>query len=149
MIKDWSETEFLERVHARVRQLGKPESRLLKDADGTGDEIRKVPKHGRQVATLVIIARALRWTLGQAMGTQDPTAFFDRELEVDPRKLTLALSIAEELLRDEKPRTAADLANATSRIYSVFADREARGLPLDDAEARALIESLMRRLLAK
>lgn len=148
-MKDWSETEFQDRVVARVKQLGKPETTLLREAGLTGDEIRKVPKRGRRIDTVLGIARALQWTVGQAIGVQDPTLFLDREREIDPTKLARALALAEDAIGENRPGDAATLADAASLVYSVLSERESAGVSLDDGEARAVIESLLRRFFAK
>lgn len=149
-MQDWSEPDFQARVIARITQLGEKETTLLRAVGLTGDEIRKIPKRGRRVDTLLGIAKALRWTVGQALGIQDPTLFLEREREIDPTKLALALSLAEDTVGDnpggERVRVVAD---AASLVYSVLSEREANGQPLDDEEARALISSLLRRFFAK
>jgi hypothetical protein len=47
-MQDWSEGDFQARVNARIEQLGKPETTLLRNAGLTGDEIRKIPKRARR-----------------------------------------------------------------------------------------------------
>lgn len=149
-MKPWSEKEFQTRVLARLAQIGKAEFTALRDAGGTGDEIRKIPKRGRRIDTVLIIARACQWTVGQAMGIQDPTLFLDREREIDPRKLTRALTIAEDVLGDNPEGQTPDiLSDAASLVYSVLSEREAEGKSLDDDEARSVIESLLRRFFTK
>jgi hypothetical protein len=147
---EWSEAEFQARVKARLEQLGKPESTALIEAGGTGDEIRKLPKRGRRIDTVFLIARACRWTIGQALGIQDPARFFDREREIDPRKLSRAFVIAEQAIGDNPEGQRPDkLAEAASLVYSVLSEREAGGKSLDDGEARLVIESLLRRFFPK
>jgi hypothetical protein len=149
-MKAWSEPEFQARVAARVAQLGEPEATLLRRAGLSGDEIRKEPKRARRIDTVVGIARALRWTLGQALGLQDPTLFLDRDLEIDPKKLNLALEIAEDVIGDnpEGNRIGA-LADVASLVYSVLSERAAEGLPIDDATMRSVLESTLRRSLPR
>lgn len=149
-MRDWSETLFQERVNARIAQLGKTKTTLLREAGLTGDEIRKEPKRGRRIDTIFGIARALQWTVGQAIGIQDPTLFLDREREIDPSKLALAMSLAEAAIGDNpEGQKPAVLADAASLVYSVLSERESAGSPLSDEEARAAIESLLRRVFAK
>jgi hypothetical protein len=149
-MREWSEIEFQARIEARIRQLGRPETTLLREAGLTGDEIRKGPKRGRRIDTIFGIARALQWTVGQAMGMQDPTLFLDRELEVDPAKLARSLQIAEDVIGDNpEGRDMAALAEQACLAYSVLAERESGGKSLDDAEARSIIESLLRRFFTK
>ncbi len=145
-VKEWSEPEFQARVAARVAQLGEPEATLLRRVGLSGDEIRKEAKRGRRIDTVVGIARALRWTLGQALGLQDPMLFLDRDLEIDPKKLTLALEIAEAVIGDnpEGQRIGA-VADVASLVYSVLSEREAEGLPIDDETMRSVLESTLRR----
>lgn len=151
MVRDWSENEFQARVVARIAQLGKPESTLLKAAGLTGDEIRKVPKRGRRIDTVLGIARALNWTIGQAIGIQDPTLFLGREREVDPKKLALSLSLADEIVGDNPTggRDVQVVADAASLVYSVLSEREAAGKSIDDSEVREAIGSLLRRSFAR
>jgi hypothetical protein len=146
VMKNWSETDFQARVEARIAQLGETETTLLRRAGLTGDEIRKSPKRGRRIDTVIGIARALRWTVGQALGLQDPTLFLDRELEVDPKKLSLALAIAEDVIGENpEGRSAAALADIASLVYSIISEREASGLPIDADVIRSVIESILRR----
>ena len=142
---DWSESDFRDRIEARIRQLGLPETTLLKAAGLSGDEIRKTPKRGRRIDTIVGIARALRWTLGQAIGIQDPTLFLDREREIDPARLAKALEIVDQAL-DGAEVPANVLADAASLVYSTLAEAEANGCPPDHEQSRQLIESLVRRV---
>lgn len=149
-MREWSEADFQARVQARIRQLGQPETTLLRQAGLSGDEIRKAPKRGRRIDTVLGIARALKWTVGQAIGIQDPTLFLDQEREIDPAKLARALSLAEETIGDNpEGRRVSVLADVASLVYSVLSERESDGLPLDDDEARALIASLLRKVFAK
>jgi hypothetical protein len=146
MTKEWSEADFQARVEARIAQLGEPETTLLRRAGLTGDEIRKAPKRGRRIDTVIRIARALRWTVGQALGLQDPTLFLDRELEIDPKKLGLALAIAEDVIGENpEGRSAATLADVASLVYSVLSERESGGLSIDSDVMRSVIESILRR----
>lgn len=149
-MKEWSEAEFRARVDARIAQLGQAETTLLRDGGHTGDEIRKIPKRGRRVDTLYRIADALKWTIGQAIGIQDPTLYLERESEIDPTKLARALSIAEDTIGDNPEGRRVDvLARASSLVYSVLSERESEGKSLDDEEARSLIEALLRRFFSK
>ena len=149
-MQDWSEPDFQARVSARIEQLGDKETTLLRAAGLTGDEIRKIPKRGRRIDTILGIAKALKWTVGQALGIQDPTLFLDREREIDPTKLALALSLAEDTIGDNPGgERVGVVADAASLVYSVLSEREASGQPLDNEEARALISSLLRRFFAK
>lgn len=149
-MRDWSETDFKTRVETRVAQLGLPEYALLRAAGLSGDEIRKVPKRGRRIDTIFGIARALQWTIGQAIGVQDPTLFLEREREIDPAKLARAMMIAEEGIgASPEGRGVGTLADATSLVYSVLAERETAGEPVDDESARILISSLLRRFFPK
>jgi hypothetical protein len=149
-MQEWSEPDFQRRIKARLAQLGKAESSALIEAGGTGDEIRKMPKRARRIDTIFIIARACQWTVGQALGLQDPTRFFDREREIDPVKLARSFVIAEEAIGDNPEGRRPDvLADAASLIYSVLSEREADGKSLDDEEARSVIASLLRRSFAK
>jgi hypothetical protein len=147
---EWSEKEFQARVTARLKQLGTTETAALRAVGGTGDEIRKTAKRGRRIDTILLIAHALKWTLGQALGLQDPTAFYDRDLAVDPRKLARAWAIAEEAIGDNPEGQKVEvLAEASSLIYSVLSEREASGESLDDVGARSAVASLLRRFFAK
>lgn len=143
---NWSENDFQSRVRARIAQLGEPESTLLRRVGLSGDEIRKIPKRGRRIDTVLGIARALHWTAGQALGIQDPTLFLDREREIDARKLALALEMAEAVVGDnsEGSRIGA-IADVASLVYSVISEREALGLPIDESTMRSVLASLLRR----
>jgi hypothetical protein len=96
------------------------------------------------------IAKALRWTVGQALGVHDPTLFLEREREIDPTKLAVALSIAEETVGDNPGgERVSVVADAASLVYSILSEREANGQPLDNAEALELVSSLLRRFFSK
>jgi hypothetical protein len=146
-MRGWSESEFQDRVRARIAQLGEPETTLLRRAGLSGDEIRKIPKRGRRVDTVVAIAHALKWTVGQAVGLQDPTLFLDREREIDPRKLTMALEIAEDVIGEnpEGDRIGV-LADVASLVYSVISEREAEGDPIDGETIRSVVKATLRRI---
>jgi len=122
-MKGWSETDFQARIEARIAQLGETETSLLRAAGLTGDEIRKVPKRGRRIDTIIGIAQALRWTVGQALGIQDPALFLDRDREIDPRKLAASLEIAEDVIGDnpegDRASVLADVASATEKIPKI------------------------------
>lgn len=149
-MRDWSEVDFQARVEARIKQLGGKETTLLRAAGLSGDEIRKVPKRGRRIDTLLGIAKALQWTVGQAIGVHDPALFLEREREIDPTKLARALSIAEDTVGDNPGgERIGVIADAASLVYSVLSEREANGEPLDDESAKAVISSLLRRFFAK
>jgi hypothetical protein len=146
----WSESDFKARIQARLKQLGMRESTVLKRAGLKGDEIRKQPKRGRRVDTVFGIAQALQWTVGQAIGIQDPSLFLGREREIDPTKLARALSIAEDVIGDNpEGQSVETLADMASLVYSVLSERESDGKSLDDPEARSVIESLLRRAFTK
>lgn len=149
-MKEWSESDFQARIDARIAQLGEPEATLLRRADLTGDEIRKVPKRARRMDTIVGIARALRWTLGQALGLQDPTLFLDRDREIDPAKLALALEIADDVIGDNPEGNRLNvLADIASLVYSVISEREADGLPADVETVRSVLDAVLRRVLPR
>lgn len=153
-MRNWSETEFQKRVDARVLQLnartGKTEHGLLIEAGLKGDEIRKEAKRARRMDTLAGIARALQWTMGQAIGIQDPTLFLEREREIDPTKLARALRMAEEAIGDNpEGDRLATVANVASLVYSTLSEREAAGKSVDDEEARELLRSMLRHFFTK
>jgi hypothetical protein len=147
-MEGWSEADFQARVRARIAQLGESESTLLRRAGLTGDEIRKIPKHGRRIDTVIAIARALHWTVGQALGIQDP-ALFHSEREIDPKKLALALETAKNVIGDNLEQNRVQvLADVACLVYSILSEREAQGLPINESDAvRAVIESTLRRVL--
>lgn len=148
-MREWSETRFKERVQARLEQLGQPKIKpLLIAAGGKGDEIRKDPKRARRMDTIFLIAKALKWTVGQAVGIQDPTLFLDSERELDPAKLALAMQMADEIVGENDPGWES-VADLTSSVYSVLSDREAEGLSLDTDEVRSMLGSIFRRFLNK
>jgi len=139
-ILGWSETEFQKRVEARIVQLGRTENALLREAGLSGDEIRKVPKRGRRIDTIVGIARALNWTMGQALGIQDPTLFLEREREIDPAKLDRALTIAENVVNAHPgPVRSGAFADIVSLVYSFVSEQEALGRPLDEEALTSLL----------
>ncbi len=138
MAAEWSEEAFLERVRRRVAELGKAESALLRDAGLEESLIRKVPGRARRMDTIASIARALDWSLADAIGIK-PTSRVDVEL------LRMAMLVAERKV----PRRVADrdlvVCQATALFYQILAEREDAGRPIpDDAEALALADALIR-----
>ncbi len=138
MAAEWSEEAFLERVRRRVAELGKAESALLREAGLDVSLIRKVPGRARRMDSIAAIARALDWTLADAIGVQ-PTSRVDRSM------LRTALLVAERKV----PRRVADRDEVVSRaaalFYEILAERKEGGEPVsDDAEALALADALIR-----
>lgn len=149
-MKDWSEVDFQARVEARVKQLGVPEATLLRGVGLSGDEIRKMPKRGRRVDTVLGIAKALKWTMGQALGTTDPTLFLERDRDVDPARLMMALRIAEDIVGDNpEGRSPAVIADVASLVYSVIRERDEAGLPVECDVIRSIVSATLRRLFPK
>ncbi len=138
MAAEWSEEAFLQRVRARVAELGQAESALLRAAGLTDSLIRKVPGRARRMDSVAAIARALDWTLAEAIGVE-PTARVDRSM------LRTALLVAEKKV----PRRAADrvevVCRAAALFYEILTERKEGGQPVpDDAEALALADALIR-----
>ncbi len=138
MAAEWSEEAFLERVRRRVAELGKAESALLREAGLEESLIRKVPGRARRMDSIASIARALDWSLADAIGVQ-PTSRVDVEL------LRMAMLVAERKV----PRRAADrvlvVCQATALFYQILAERKEDGRSVPgDAEALALADALIR-----
>jgi hypothetical protein len=138
MAAEWSEEAFLERVRRRVAELGKAESVLLRDAGADISLIRKVPGRARRMDSIASIARALDWTLAEAIGVQSTP-------RVDVELLRIALVVAEKKV----PRRAADRAlvvcQAAALFYEILAERKEDGRPVpNDTEALALADALIR-----
>jgi hypothetical protein len=138
MAAEWSEEAFLKRVHRRVAELGKAESALLREAGLDDSLIRKVPGRARRMDSIASIARALDWTLAEAIGVQSTS-------RVDVELLGRALLVAERKI----PRRLADRGRAVSQaaalFYDILAERKEDGQPVpDDAEALALADALIR-----
>lgn len=149
-VMDWSEADFQARVEARVKQLGIPEATLLRSVGLSGDEIRKVPKRGRRIDTVVGIAKALRWTMGQALGTTDPTLFLERDRDIDPAKLMMALRIAEDIVGDNpEGRSPAVVADVASLVYSLIRERAEAGLPVECDVVRSIVSATLRRVFPR
>jgi hypothetical protein len=135
---DWSEEAFLDRVRRRVRDLGKSESALLRDAGVSQDLIRKGAEHGRRIDSIAAIAGALDWTLAEAIGVQ-PAARVDLSL------LARAILVADQLIPRQLDDRAALVSRAAALFYDILSERKEAGRPiLDDSEALALADALIR-----
>lgn len=137
------------RVAARIEQLGIKETTALKLAGLTGDEIRTRRKRGPRIDTIMNIAKALRWTLGQAVGLQDPMLFLDREVSIDPTKLAQAMQITQKMIGERTDIPLGDMAEAVSLVYSTLSDFEVAGVSVEGSAAEVAIDSMLRRLFAK
>jgi hypothetical protein len=140
MEPNWSEEAFLERVRRRVVELGKSETALLREAGVSEDLIRKTAGRGRRIDSIVSIARALDWTLAEALGVQPPP-------RVDTQLLSTAMVIAEQrvprrLIRGDR---AALVCRAAALFYDVLAERAGKGLPpFTEDEALSHADALIR-----
>lgn len=152
---EWDQRAFARRIRARVEQLNATMEGLAKKAGGRGDEIRKAAqeslKKGPTVSTITFVAMALNWTIGQAMGTVDPTLDLRRDREIDPRKLQIALQLADlaaEEMSGEIDSNNPRYANMVSMAYSWVSDREASGRAIDVSDSEFLDDaiSLLRHL---
>jgi hypothetical protein len=138
MPAEWSEEAFLERVRRRVAQLGKAESALLRAAGVSQDLIRKVPDHGRRIDSVAAIARALDWTLAEAIGVQPI-------VKADVSLLELALLAAERKVPGWLENRTDAVCRAAALFYDILAERKESGKPLPDvAETLALADALVR-----
>lgn len=138
-VDEWSEEDFLRRVRARVAELGKSESALLREAGLSEDLIRKVAGRGRRIDSIVMIARALDWPLAEALGLQ-------LSARVDTQMLSMALSVAERKVprRVEGDRSAI-VCRAAALFYDILAERRERWAPaFTDEEALAYADALIR-----
>jgi hypothetical protein len=139
MEPDWSEEAFLERVRRRVVELGRSETALLREAGVSEDLIRKTAGRGRRIDSIVSIARALDWTLAEALGIQPPP-------RVDTQLLYTAMLIAEQKVpprvEGERPEI---LCRAAALFYDILAERQEKGLPpLSNEEALNYADALIR-----
>ena len=64
----WSEDDFRKRVEARALELGKSLARVQREAGVAEEYLRKVPRHGRNVAGIFKIANALDINPAELMG---------------------------------------------------------------------------------
>jgi hypothetical protein len=138
MAAEWSEEAFLDRIRNRVAELGKSESALLAAAGVSVDLIRKVPEHGRRIDKVAEIARALDWTLAEAIGVQSTP-------RVNIELLRTALIVAERKV----PRRIEDrlqvVCDAVALFYDILAQRQEEGQPpLDEASALVLADAMIR-----
>lgn len=152
---EWNQAAFARRVRARVDQLNATMEGLAKKAGGRGDEIRKSiedkRKLGPTATSITFVATALSWTIGQAMGTTDPTLNLRREQEIDPRKLQIAIYLADlaaEEISGESHHDDPRYARMVSTAYSWVSEREAAGRSIDtsDPVLMADVKSLLRHL---
>ena len=138
MTAEWSEEAFLERVHRRVAELGKAESALLREAGLDDSLIRKVPGRARRMDSIASIARALDWTLAEAIGVRSTP-------RVDVELLRMALMVAEKKVPRRTDDRALVVCQAAALFYDILAERKEDGQPVpDDAEALALADALIR-----
>jgi hypothetical protein len=136
---DWSEEDFLRRVRSRVAYLGKSESALLREAGLSEDLIRKVAGRGRRIDSIVQIARALDWTVAEALGLQ-------LSARVDAQLLSTAIAVAE---RKVPRRVEGDrhtiVCQAAALFYEILSDRAERGMPaFAEEDALAYADALIR-----
>jgi hypothetical protein len=143
----WDEIAFRARVTARCKRLGKPLATLLREAGVSKDVVRKVPQHGRRLDSLEGVARALGWTLGQALGLQDLN-----KVELDRHRLRLALEIAERVIDDNLPADPSGrlalVADVAAEAYAILFECEAAGQPVTN-ESAALIAAVLRRVASR
>ena len=138
MAAEWSEEAFIERIRRRVAELDKPESALLREAGVSEDLIRKVPGYGRRIDSIAAIARALGWTLAEAIGAQATP-------RVDVEMLRLALFAAERKVPRRLDGRSQVICQAAARFYDILAERQEEGKPpLDEAGALDLADALVR-----
>lgn len=139
----WNQDAFARRVLARADQLNSTLEGLGKAAGGRGDALRKAiePKvQGPTAQTLLFVATALHWSIGQVMGVTDPSLDLRQEREVDPRKLRDAVRLVEVAKGDvvDEIRREMAYADAVSYAYAFLSRREAEGRPLDWSNAESL-----------
>lgn len=138
MAAEWSEDAFQDRVKRRVIELGQSESALLRAAGVSEDLIRKRPGVARRMDSICAIARALDWTLAEAIGVQATP-------RVDIDLLTRAMVVAEQKIPRRIDERGSWVAKAAATFYDILADRRAQGTPIaSDEEALALADALIR-----
>lgn len=138
MAAEWSEEAFLERVRRRVAELGKSESALLRDAGVSEDLIRKVAERGRRIDSIAAIARALDWTLAEAIGVQSTS-------RVETELLRTALVVAERKVPRRLESRPQAVCQAAALFYDILAERHEDGHPpLSETDALALGDALVR-----
>lgn len=138
MAAEWSEEAFLDRVRRRVAELGKSESALLREAGVGEDLIRKVPGRARRMDSIASIARALDWTLAEAIGIQSTS-------KVDVEMLGRAILVADRKLPRRLEDRMRTVSQAAALFYDILSERKEEGRPVsDDAEALALADALIR-----
>ena len=138
MAAEWSEEAFAERVRRRVAELEKSESALLRAAGVSEDLIRKVPENGRRIDSVAKIARALDWTLAEAIGVQATP-------RVDVELLRIALIAAERKVPRRLDDRTRVVCQAAALFYDILAERQEEGQPpLDEAAALDLSDALIR-----
>ena len=166
----WDHAAWQQRIRDRLEQLGSPAQTLLRDVGGQSDEIRTQlnPKNkgsGPNINIIMRIAKALQWTIGQAVGTEDPTLMpgneglaseiDKRKGQLDPQKLQWALCFVDQYYIEA---TGSDnryiekspgYAEAVNIIYSFLSEEESEGRspdPEQNPTLRLAIRNLLRHL---
>lgn len=166
----WDHAAWQKRIRDRLEQLGSPAQTLLRDVGGQSDEIRTQlnPKNkgsGPNINIIMRIAKALQWTIGQAVGTEDPTLMLangdqaseigKRKGQIDPQKLQWALCFVDQYYIET---TGSDnryiekgpgYAEAVNVIYSLLSEEESEGRspdPEQNPTLRLAIRNLLRHL---
>jgi hypothetical protein len=97
------------------------------------DALSKAPKHGRRLDTFERLAKVCEWSLGEAMGFEEP------ETSVD--LMVLALQITRRGLRGI-PLTDQVEGETIARVYDVLAALRREGRPIDEREVATMVATI-------
>jgi hypothetical protein len=141
-ISTWrfSEERFVARIRARAVQLGKPLGVLLTEAGLAQDALTRSVKHGRRIDTFERLAQACEWSLGEAMGFEEPETAVDL--------MVRALQITRRGLR-KLPLNDQLEGETIARVYDILAERRRRGLPIDDQVVGSVADAIAKFVVGK
>jgi hypothetical protein len=141
-ISPWrfSEERWVARLRARAAELGKPLGVLLTEAGMAPDALNKAPKHGRRLDTFERLAKVCEWSLGEAMGFEEPETAVDL--------MVRALQITRRGLR-KLPLNDQLEGETIARVYDILAERRRRGLPIDDQVVGSVADAIAKFVVGK